>query len=116
MTALQTNQRPKSDTIVTVIMSVLAAIAGVVAVSYSFIFAMATDSCSANNCDTSALDWAYAVAWGGVGIAAIVGVGGIIIAAARKRVMWVWPTIALGLIIVAVVIGSMLANSVGPHR
>jgi hypothetical protein len=116
MTASQTNQRSKADTIGTIIMFVLAAITGVVSVSFSFFFVMATDSCSANNCDTSALDWAYAVTWGGVGIAAIVAVGGIAIAAARKRVMWIWPTIALVLIIVAVAIGSQLANSVVPHH
>ncbi|WAC90381.1 hypothetical protein [Mycobacterium sp. Aquia_213] len=116
MTAPQTIQRSKSDTIATVIMFVLAAIAGVVSVSFSFFFVMATDSCTGKNCDTSALDWAYAVTWGGVGIAAIVAVGGIIVAAARKRVMWVWPTIALVLIIVAVVIGALLANSVVPHQ
>ncbi|WAJ46536.1 hypothetical protein OK015_08790 [Mycobacterium sp. Aquia_216] len=116
MTAPQTNQRSKADTVATIILFVLAAIAGVLSVSYSFFFVMATDSCTGKNCDTSALDWAYAVTWGGVGIAAIVAVGGIIIAAARKRIMWVWPTIALLLIIVAVAIGAQLANSVVPHH
>jgi hypothetical protein len=116
MTAPQSKQRSKADTVATVAMFVLAAIAGVLSVSYSFIFVMATDSCTGQNCDTSALDWAYAVTWGGVGIAAIVAVVGIIVAAKRKRIMWVWPTIALGLIIVGVVIGAQLANSVVPHH
>jgi hypothetical protein len=116
MTAPQSNQRSKADTVATVAMFVLAAIAGALSVSFSFFFVMATDSCTANNCDTSALDWAYVVTWGGVGVAAIVAVVGIIVAARRKRVMWVWPTIALALIIVAVVIGSQLANSVVPHH
>ncbi len=115
MTASQSNQRSTGDTIATVIMFVLAAIAGALSVSFSFFFVMATDSCS-DNCDTSGLGWAYAVTWGGVGVAAIIAVGGIIIAAARKRVMWVWPTIALVLIIVAVVIGALFANSVVPHH
>jgi hypothetical protein len=115
MTAPQSTQRSKTDTIATVIMFVLAAIAGVLSVSFSFFFVMATDPCS-HNCDTSALNWAYAVTWGGVAGAAIVAVGGIIFAAARKRVMWVWPTIALALIVVAVVIGAQLANSVVPHH
>jgi hypothetical protein len=116
MTAPQSNQRSKADPVATVIMFVLATIAGVLSVSYSFFFVMATDSCTGNTCDTSALDWAYAVTWGGVGLAAIVAIGGTIVAAARKRVMWVWPTIAQGLIIVAVVIGALLANSVAPHH
>ncbi len=115
MTASQSNQRSTGDTIAAVIMFVLAAIAGALSVSFSFFFVMATDSCS-DNCDTSGLDWAYAVRWGGVGVAAIIAVGGIIIAASRKRVMWVWPTIALVLITVAVVIGAQLANSVIPHH
>jgi uncharacterized membrane protein len=118
MTASQrpeVKQRSTADTIATVITFVLAAIAGVLSVSFSFFFAMATDSCS-DNCDTSALDWAYLVTWGGVGLAAIIAVGGIIIAASRKRVMWVWPTAALVLIIIAVITGAMLADSVTPHH
>jgi L-asparagine transporter-like permease len=118
MTASQrprAKQRSSGDTIATVIMFVIAAIAGALSLSFSFFFAMATDACS-DNCDTSALDWAYAVTWGGVGIAAVTAVGGIISASARKRVMWVWPTAALVLIIVAVVTGAELANSVVPHH
>jgi hypothetical protein len=115
MAASQSNRRSTGDTIATVIMFALAAIAGALSVSFSFFFVMATDSCS-HNCDTSGLDWAYAVTWGGVGVAAIIAVGGIIIAAARKRVMWVWPGVALMLIIVAVVTGALLANSVTPHH
>jgi hypothetical protein len=115
MTASQSNPRSTADTVATVILFVLAAIAGALSITYSFLFAMATDSCS-DNCDTSALNWAYVVTWGGVGLAAIVAVAGIIIAAGRKRVMWVWPTAALVLIIVAVVIGAQLAASVTPHH
>ncbi|MCV7408259.1 hypothetical protein AWC05_04375 [Mycobacterium florentinum] len=112
----QQRQRSTTDSIATVAMFVLAAIAGALSITFSFFFVMATDSCAGKNCDTSALDWAYAVTWGGVGIAAVVAVGGIIVAAARKRVMWVWPTIALVLIVVAGVIGSQLANSVTTHH
>ncbi|GBG36682.1 hypothetical protein [Mycobacterium montefiorense] len=112
----QHKQRSTGDTIATVIMFVLAAIAGVLSISFSFFFVMATDPCSNNNCDTSALDWAYAVTWGGVGVAALIAVGGIIIAASRKRLMWVWPTIALVLILVAVMIGAQLADSVVPRH
>lgn len=119
MTAAQhpeTTQRSSADTIATVILFVLAAIAGTLSVSFSFFFAMATDSCAPNTCDTSALDWAYVVTWGGVGIAAVLAVGGVIVAASRRRVMWVWPAAALVLIVVAVVTGALLADSVVPHR
>ncbi|CQD08724.1 hypothetical protein BN1232_01573 [Mycobacterium lentiflavum] len=112
----QQKQRSTADTIATISMFVVAAIAGALAITFSFFFVMATDSCAGNRCDTSALDWAYAVTWGGVGVAAVIAVGGVIVAAARKRAMWVWPTTALILIIVAGVIGSLLANSVAPHQ
>ncbi|MEZ0351054.1 hypothetical protein [Mycobacterium sp. pR1184] len=112
----QQKQRSTADTIATITMLVLAGIAGALTIMFSFFFAMATDACAGNRCDTSALDWAYVVTWGGVGVAAVIAIGGVITAAARKRVMWVWPTTALILIIVAVVIGSQLANSVAPHH
>jgi hypothetical protein len=115
MTAPQSQQRSKTDTVATIILFVIAAIAGVLSVAYSFVFAMATDACSGHTCDTSALDWAYVVTWGGVGVAALVAIGGVVIAVARNRVMWVWPTAALVLIIIAVVIGAQLAASVTPH-
>jgi hypothetical protein len=115
MTAPQSHQRSRTDTVATIILFVVAAIAGALSVAYSFVFAMATDACSGHTCDTSALDWAYLVTWGGIGVAAIVAIGGVIVAAARNRVMWVWPTAALVLIIVSVVIGAQLAASVTPH-
>jgi len=39
-----------------------------------------------------------------------------VLAALRRRRMWVWPTVALVLIIVATVIGSLLVGSVTPHH
>ena len=114
MTASQSTQRSTTDTVATIILFVIAAIAGALSITYSFVFAMATDACAGRTCDTSALDWAYVVTWGGVGLAAIIAVAGVILAAARKRVMWVWPTVALVVIIVAVAVGALLADSVVP--
>ncbi len=79
-------------------------------------FAMATDWCG-TQCPNDALsNLAYPVTWGGIAIAVIAGASGILIAAARGRVMWIWPTLALGLIVVALVIDVQLGNSVMPQN
>ena len=53
--------------------------------------------------------------WGGVAVAVIVGASGIIVAAVRGRMMWIWPTLALVLIVVALGIGVHLADSLMHH-
>jgi cell division protein FtsW (lipid II flippase) len=52
------------------------------------------------------------VTWGGVAVAVIVAAAGIIVAAVRGRIIWIWPTLALVLIVAALLIGMLLANSV----
>ena len=81
---------------------------------YSLFFAMATDSC-ATQCNDAVLGSAYLVTWGGVATAAVAAVAGIVIAAKRGWVMWVWPTAASVMIVAALVIGVYLANSVIHH-
>ena len=109
-------QRPTTDIIATIVAFVLAAAAGALSFSISPLFVMATDPCSNNNCDTATLNWAYVVTWGGLGVAAVVAIGGAVFAAVRQRVMWVWPTVALALIVVTFIIGTLLAGSVTPHQ
>ena len=77
-------------------------------------FAMATDSCG-EQCDYATLNAAYLVTWGGVGFAVLVGASGVIVAAVRGRMMWIWPALALVLILAALFIGMLLANSVMHH-
>ena len=112
----QQKQRSTADVIATVATLLLAVIAGVLSLSFSMFFAMAADPCGSNNCNTEAIGWAYLITWGGVGVAAIVAIGGTLFAALRRRLMWVWPTVALVLIIVATGIGTLLAGSVTPHH
>src|ERR1700743_143511 len=88
-------QRSTADVIATVVLLVLAAGAAIASLWVSLFFAMATDPCGPDNCNTAAVTWAYVVSWGGVGVAAVIGIAGTVVAAARKRVMWVWPTAAL---------------------
>ena len=96
-------------------MSAVAGIAAVGSLWFSLFFAMATDSCG-EQCNYTALTAAYLVAWGGVAVAVVVAAAGIVVAAVRGRVMWIWPTLALLLIVAALLIGMLLANSVMHHR
>jgi len=89
-------------------------IAALGTLGFSFFFAMATDSCG-EQCNYSALNAAYLVTWGGVAVAVIVAASGVIVAAVRGWMMWIWPTLALVVIVVALVIGVLLANSVMHH-
>jgi hypothetical protein len=110
--------RPRRHSVVDItITSILSAVAGITALGslwFSLLFAMATDSCG-KQCNYAALNAAYLVMWGGVAVAVIVAAAGTIVAAVRGRVMWIWPTLALGLIVAALVIGMLLANSIMHH-
>lgn len=109
--------RPHSgvDIALTVILSTLTTISALGAVSFSFFFVMATDSCGPRHCDYNALGAAYLVTWGGIGLAILIGATGIIVAAVRKWTMWFWPAGSLLLILVSTGIGLSLANSVMHH-
>jgi hypothetical protein len=106
--------RPRRHSVVDItITSIVSAVAGIAALGslwFSLFFAMASDSCG-EQCNYTALTAAYLVAWGGVAVAA----AGIVVAAVRGRVMWIWPTLALLLIVAALLIGMLLANSVMHH-
>ncbi len=100
------------DITLTVILATLAGLSALGAVSFSFFFVMATDSCGSHPCNYDALTAAYIVTWGGIGVAILVGAVGIIVTAVRNRLMWVWPAVSLLLIAVSTGIGIALANSV----
>ncbi|OBK33595.1 hypothetical protein A5658_13260 [Mycobacterium sp. 1245111.1] len=100
------------DITLTVILGALAGFGALASVSFSFFFVMATDSCGSRACNYDALGQAYVVTWGGIGVAILVGAVGIIVAAVRHRLMWVWPAVSLVLIAVSTGIGVSLANSV----
>jgi hypothetical protein len=104
--------RPSSDRFLTVLMSVLAALAAVVSVGLSPFFVMATDACGPRECDESKLTWAYLVTWGGVALAVAVAVAGMVRAARRGSALWLWPALALVLVIGTFAGGFVLAGSV----
>ena len=114
--SLGQQQRSTADIIATVGLLVFDAAAAGVSLWCSLFFVMATDPCGPDNCNTAAISWAYVVTWGGIGVAAVIAIVGTAIAAKRRRAMWVWPTAALVLIVVADVAGVLLAGSVSPHH
>ena len=101
-----------TDITLTVILGALAALSALGAVAFSFFFVMATDSCGSRACDYNALGTAYLVIWGGIGLAIVVGVIGIIVTAIGKWTMWIWPAVSLLLIALSTGIGVNLAFSV----
>ncbi len=103
------------DITFTVILAALAGLSALGAVSFSFFFVMATDSCGSHSCNFDALGAAYIVTWGGIGLAILIGAVGIIVAAVRNYLMWIWPAISLVLIAVSTGIGVALADSVMHH-
>ncbi len=100
------------DTAATVIIAVLAVSAAAGSVLLSALFVMAVDACGPDNCDFSRLTWAYVVTWGGVGLALAAGMVGMVRAAWKGTVMWVWPAAATGLVLVTFAAGALLAGSV----
>jgi hypothetical protein len=102
------------DITITSILSAVAGLAALGSLSFSLFFAMATDSCD-EHCNYNALNAAYVVTWGGVAFAVLVGASGVIVAAVRGWVMWVWPALALALIVTALAIGVHLADSMLHH-
>ncbi len=96
----------------TVLMSVLAGLAALASVGMSPFFVMATDPCAARACDESKLTWAYLLTWGGVGVAVVVAVVGMRMAKRRGTAMWIWPALALVLVVATFAGGFALAASV----
>lgn len=101
-----------ADRTATVIAAVMSLLAAAGSVLLSPFFVMTTDGCGPNNCHMSALTWAYVVTWGGVALAALVAVVGTVRAIRRGTAMWIWPVVALALVVVTFGLGFLLAVSV----
>ncbi len=108
------DHRSPADRVATVVLVTMTVMATLVSLFFSPFFVMATDSCGHDNCRDSMVTWAYAVTWGGVAVAAVVAVVGMIAAARRRTTMWVWPALALLLVVATFVIGAQLASSAAP--
>lgn len=109
-----TFHRSAIDRVASVALTALALFAAGVSLFFSPFFVMTTDACGPDECNDSVVAWAYAVTWGGVILAAVVAVAGMIYAARHQTVMWLWPMLATVLVVVTFVIGAQLASSVAP--
>jgi hypothetical protein len=110
-------RRSRVDVILTAAMSTIAVglAIGCVFLSIVGLFAGQVDCADqTNNCNDAMFTRAYQVLWGGIAIAGIVGLSGTVIAAVRRWVMWIWPTLASGLIIIAFVVAKHLFNLAHP--
>ena len=105
-------RHPVADRTAAVVVAVLALLAAAGSVLLSPFFVMTTDGCGPNNCHMAALTWAYVVTWGGVALAVLVAVVGMVRAARRGTAMWIWPAAALVVVVVTFGLGFLLAVSV----
>ena len=113
--AVPEHPRSAGDTLATVVIGVLAVLAAVVSVGISPFFVMTTDACGPDNCHLSLLTLAYVVTWGGIAVAALVGVIGAVRAARRGPRTWVWAATALAIVVASFGIGALLAVAVMPN-
>jgi hypothetical protein len=77
---------------------------------YSGFAVMATDGCGGTpeRCDFTLINTAYVVAWGGIALALLVALVGIIISAVKRKPMFIWPAIGLVILVAAMVVGGVL--------
>ncbi len=108
------DHRSPADRIATVVLATVTVLATLTSLFFSPFFVMATDSCGHDNCRDSLVTWAWVVTWGGAAVAAVVAVGGMIASARRRTTMWVWPALALLLVVATFLIGAVLASSAAP--
>lgn len=85
----------------------------VVGFFFSLFAAMATDVCGGtpDRCDDGLIGGAYAVAWGGIGLAVLITVVGISIAAIKRKTMFIWPIVGLVVFVVGMVAGGLMLNA-----
>ncbi|MGO9507487.1 MAG: hypothetical protein ACLPXZ_09125 [Mycobacterium sp.] len=95
--AFRPAQAPKRTRPIDIIVTLVISAFAVVAAFRSFWFLLGRTS----DKGVPGLGWAYLVTCGGIAVAALIAVVGVLVAATRGRVMWIWPTVALGLIVVA---------------
>lgn len=107
-------RRSRVDAIFTAVLSAVAVLAALGCLWYSLFFAMVTDACG-EHCNDVVLGAAYVVTWGGVAIAGLGAIQGVRLAERRGWVQWIWPAQAICLMLVSLLIGAYLADSVAHH-
>lgn len=104
--------RSTADTVATVVLfaALLVAIGLSVAVSLLPSLWMMMPGCS-DNCDSPEIARLYDHVWSGVAViwiaavvAVLVAVTGTVVAGVRRRMMWIWPTAGLAIVVVSFVV------------
>ena len=112
MSSPQHDDRPAWDRALAVLFSALAGITAFGSFAFSWFFVMATDSCGPNDCHESRLWMAYVLTWGGIAVAVVGAIVGMVRAAQRGTALWIWPLLAVVVIGLTWAGGAALATSV----
>jgi hypothetical protein len=100
------------DLVLTPLLSGLLLLGCMAGFVYSMFAAMATDACGTpGRCHDGLIGAAYAVAWGGIGLALLGTVIGVWIGAAKRTTMFIWPILGLVVLVAGMVIGGFLLNA-----
>lgn len=107
------HHRPAWDIALTVLLGVLLVGACGLGFLFSLFAGMATDVCSGNpdRCNFDLVNGAYLAAWGGIGLALLITLAGVIVAAMKKRVMVIWPILGWAIFIVSFAVGAVLLDT-----
>ncbi|MBF6296189.1 hypothetical protein IU459_01365 [Nocardia amamiensis] len=100
------------DLVLAIVLYCAAAILGLTAAYFTLFFAFATDPCTPTTCRTEYLAWAFAVSWGGTGLALAGTFATLIVAVIKRWYLWFWPVLAMLLIIGSFCGGAALAAQV----
>jgi len=101
------------DLVLTPLLSGLLLFACIVGFYFSLFAGMATDGCGGtpDKCNDGLIGTAYVVAWGGIGLAVVVTIIGVVLAAIKRLPMWIWPVSGLVIFVVGMVIGGFVLNA-----
>lgn len=96
------------DVISTVAVSIVLVIGAGMAAWMSLYFGHARQMCATEGCPAIPVgngDWFYPVTWGGTLGAFVIAAIGPFFSLRWRRPMWIWPVIAIGIIVVSYVVG-----------
>ncbi|MEE2057954.1 hypothetical protein [Rhodococcus artemisiae] len=110
---LQRSTRRTIDAVVTALFIIVTIVFAAVAFFVSLLFPMGMDSCGPDGCQEGYLTAASAVTWGGIAVAVAGTVVGVVTAARRRVMMWVWPLLGATTIAVVLIVGLNLAERAG---
>ena len=68
-----------------------------------FAFGMSTDGCF-ERCREEYVGDAYAAAWGGIGLALLVTLIGVVWAGTKRKPMFIWPLLGIGIVVAGFVV------------